>query len=210
MLVLVKHLLSQPHNLSCVHYPHTLLKVKKKKRQEKSRQVMSVGWGDQFSPQQIHQNSFTREATTTRKLLNAGGGTQIPRDDGLSGLCPHGAPGTLNAWPGTCTTHGPPLMICFQNTWKSSQAWTDVHGLELWQPHCGPSTGSTPNTCWWCLLVVSVCLHSTTEQGSLNSRPLCPLMSGAEIRHERIAIRGGQRKQRKKERNHPEVSDATD
>ena len=202
MLVLVKRLLSH-HNLSCIHiYPHTLLKLKKKDKKKAARE-MSVGWGDHFLPHKYIKNSSAREETTTRKLLNAGGGTQIPREM-------HGPSGTAPSWctwdpdwpgPGMCTRHMAHLWwyVCGTHGSLPRLGPGLAHNLELWQPQCGPSTGSTPHTCRWCLLVVSVCLHSTTEQGSLNKWPLLPTHVRAEIRHwrELQSEEGKENKERK-------------
>ena len=60
------------------------------------------------------------------------------------------------------------------------------------------STASMPHTCQWCLFAVSLLLHSTTEQVSLNKWPLLPRpCQGGDLTLKRLASRGGQPKQRK-------------
>ena len=150
ILVLLKHLLSH-HNLSCMHiYPHSLLKWKIRKEKSHQVDVRSIGWGGHFLPYKYIKRSSAREATSTRKLLNAGRGTQIPTEM-------HAPSGTAPTWctldpewpgPGKCTL--PRAMA-----------------TPVWSIHC-----EHPRPVLVVLLVVSVHLHSTTEQGSPNKWPL--------------------------------------
>lgn len=191
---------------ACIFTLTPYLKWKKKKKdKKKAARVMSViRMGRPLSPQQIHQKLICKRSNYHKKTSE----------------CWRRNPDTQrDAWP----IWGCALMVHL-GPWT---AWTwDVHetpwptfddmlsehmevfpGLDLGvhmalsygNPHLAHPLGAPPNTCWWCLLVVSVCLHSTTEQGSPNKWPLLPTHVRAEIRHWK-ELQSEEGKENKKER----------
>ena len=119
------------------------------------------------------------------ELLGPGKGT---KRTAYPGLCPCGTPENLSCLDlGSARNSGP--------TWHLGQCpcrapWRQISldpgstcCLGLWQTQCGPSTVSTCHTCQRYLFAVSLPLHNTTEQVSLNKRPPSAPCIRVEIRH---------------------------
>ena len=83
-------------------------------------------------------------------------------------------------------TQGPLGTVPLQSTLEPEQCGpqSTCH-LRLWQTNCGPSTVSTPHTCQRYQFAVSLPLHRTTKQVSLNKWPPLPPCVRAEIRHQK-------------------------
>ena len=54
-------------------------KITSKKGCEQSQDGREIGWGDHFLPHKLIKRSFGCWATSTKQLLNTGGGHQVPR-----------------------------------------------------------------------------------------------------------------------------------
>ena len=87
--------------------------------------------------------------------------------------------------PGKCMKHRAHLgQYSCRVPWSlSSVDLGSTCCLALWQTQCGPYTVSTPHTCQWYLVAVSLPPHNTTEQVSLNKWPPSPPCVRAEVRH---------------------------
>ena len=105
---------------------------------------------------------------------------------------------------------GPLETVPLQGTLEPEQCGPgSTHCLRLWQTQCGPFTASTPHTCQWYFLAVSLPFHSTTEQVSMNKRPPSRSHLRLEIRPWRDLQTEGS-KINKEGEPPPEVKCATD
>ena len=87
--------------------------------------------------------------------------------------------------PGKCTKRRAHLGHCpCKAPWSLSRVNRgSTSCLGLWQIKCCPSTARTPHTCQWYWFTVSLPLHWTTEQVSLNKGLPSPPCVRVEIRH---------------------------